>query len=396
MPARFLQRVARARHQVVRWFRPAGTWSRRRVATAAAAGVVVIGLVAGLLVGLGSAPTPKSAAKAPHYAARTTTTARAKPHHKPAKKVVKSRPGPPTCPLTGLRPPGGTVPRRELVAVKVGNNPTARPQSGLEDADIVYDTLAEGGITRYIAVFQCHDAPEVGPIRSVRWDDWHILYAFGHAALSFVGGVIPNQDQIAALKWICNLNDFVQPQLYHQDPYRVRPDATYSPTITLYSACPPSTPPPAPWPFSLQVPPGSGPVSSAEVDYSPDADVVWAYNARDDAFLHFFREGGALVPDFSASGARIWARNVLVEFVQIQYGPYAESPGSTGDVESITQGSGVAYLLRDGRVLKGRWIRTHWAYMTRFVGPGGRPFTFHPGNTWVEIVPVGDSFSLTP
>jgi hypothetical protein len=354
------------------------------------------GLVAALVLTLGSGPAvaPRAATSAP-TTTKTTTKARAKARPKPAKPVAKRRPAPPTCPLTGLRPPGGIVPQRELLAVKVGNNPTARPQSGLEDADIVYDTLAEGGITRYIAVFQCHEAPEVGPVRSVRWDDWHILYAFGHAALGYVGGVIPNQDQIASLKWICNLNDFLQPQLYHQDPYRVRPDATYAPTSLLWSACPRSAPPPAPWAFSTNVQRGSGPVASVEIDYSPDADVVWAYNAEDHAFLHYFREGGSLVPDFSAGGTRIWARNVLIEVVRIQYGPYAESPGSTGDVESITQGSGAAYLLRDGRLLKGRWVRGHWSYMTRFVGPGGKPFTFQPGNTWVELVPVGVPVDFT-
>jgi hypothetical protein len=286
-----------------------------------------------------------------------------------------------------------------VLAVKVGNNPSARPQSGLESADVVFDTLAEGGITRYIAVYQCNEAASVGPIRSVRWDDWHILAQFRRAALAFVGGVIPNQNTVASQKWICNLNDFVHPEVYYQDPYRVRPDATYSSTGEMWSKCPNVPPPATLFKFSTRVQPGSVPVSEAEIVYSPyQADVVWQWSAVKGAFLHDYRENGVLVPDRSAGQVWLRAHNVLIIVTGLKYGPYAESPGSTGDVESITMGQGPAYLLRNGRLIRGTWIRRHWVYLTRFVGPGGRNFSFEPGATWVEIVPRGYpiSFSYPP
>jgi hypothetical protein len=204
-----------------------------------------------------------------------------------------------------------------VLAVKVGNNPSARPQSGLEDADVVFDTLAEAGITRYIAVYQCDEAPTVGPRRSVRWDDWHILAQFGRAGLAFVGGVIPNQNTVAAQKWICNLNDFVRPNLYHQDPYRVRPDATYSSTALLWSVCPRVRPPPSLFDFSERVQPGSTPVRSAEIVYSPyESDIVWQWSAARHAFLHGYREGGVVVPDYSAARIRLRAANLLMRRAQ--------------------------------------------------------------------------------
>ena len=72
------------------------------------------------------------------------------------------------CPLSGVPAPTGGVPNRPAMAVKVDNYPTARPQSGLDKADIVFEQPVEGGITRYVAVFQCNDAFLIGPVRSAR------------------------------------------------------------------------------------------------------------------------------------------------------------------------------------------------------------------------------------
>ena len=77
--------------------------------------------------------------------------------HKPAK--------PPTCPLTGVAP-HHAVPDRPALAIKVENLPEARPQAGLERADIVYEEPVEGGITRFIVVYQCQDSKRIGPVRS--------------------------------------------------------------------------------------------------------------------------------------------------------------------------------------------------------------------------------------
>ena len=93
-----------------------------------------------------------SATPARKVAAPTTT----KPTAKPAATA--------TCPLTGQPVPGGgPVPQRPALAVKVDNYPAARPQSGLDKADVIYEEPVEGGITRYAAVFQCQEATLVGP-----------------------------------------------------------------------------------------------------------------------------------------------------------------------------------------------------------------------------------------
>lgn len=382
-------------------FRRDGKLSARRLGAASGAVLVLLaGIGVGSYFAASSGGTPSAAAMVQtHHPMRHTAKAphRKRARHRRARVVkVKRPPAPPVCPLTGLRPPHGRIPHREVLAVKVGNNPSARPQSGLDSADVVFDTLAEGGITRYIAVYQCGSTPSIGPIRSVRWDDWHILAQFRRAALAFVGGVIPNQNTVASSRWICNLNDFVRPNLYHQNPFRVRPDATYSSSALMWSVCPRVPPPSQLFDFSKRIQPGSRPVSKAEIVYSPYySDVVWQWSAKKGVFLHDYRENGALVADRGADGIWLRAHNVLIMVVKIRYGPFVESPGGTGDVESITIGHGPAYLLRDGRLIKGTWIRRHWAYMTRFRGPDGHNFWFEPGDTWVELVPPNDPITFT-
>ncbi|MGH9304731.1 MAG: DUF3048 domain-containing protein, partial [Acidimicrobiales bacterium] len=119
------------------------TFRRRRLAALGIAIVVVGGVAGGLVATSGGAPTHN----------------RGRRHH----PVVVAK----LCPLTGLAPASGTVPDRPALAVKIGNEPEgARPQSGLNEADIVYDTPAEGFVMRYMAVYQCNDARAIGPVRS--------------------------------------------------------------------------------------------------------------------------------------------------------------------------------------------------------------------------------------
>jgi hypothetical protein len=364
-------------------------WGPRRVATMGAAVLVLLG-GAGAGAYLASGPAAAKGRASGATLPRPSTTV-----HRvaPASAHQTGETGGPTCPLTGLPAPGGKVPQRPVLAVKVGNNPSARPQSGLEDADIVFDTLAEGGITRYIAVYQCGNSPAIGPVRSVRWDDWHILQMFGRADLAFVHGITPDTDTVQSLPWVCDLDDFAHPDLYQQDPNRVPPDATYTSTAALWGACPPGPAPPAIFHFGK--PNLASPVASVEIPYSYAADVVWQWSAAEHAFLHYYREGG-LVADLDEHGNQLRATNVVVEVVTLQYGAYAETPGGTGDVESQTEGSGPAYVLRNGVLEKGTWNRPSWSDITTLTGADGRPMTLQPGNTWVEIVPTSDALTFTP
>src|SRR6185312_9136905 len=104
-------------------------------------------------------------------------------------------PPPPVYPLTGVQSPGVVV--RPALAVKIENSIDARPQTGLNAADMVWEEVVEGGITRYVAVYQSVLPPEVGPVRSVRPMDPAIAAPL-HGLLAFSGGQQQYVDAVSA------------------------------------------------------------------------------------------------------------------------------------------------------------------------------------------------------
>ncbi len=119
------------------------------------------------------------------------TTHQASAVVKPTTTTTTSTVPAPACPLTGVPAPGGSVPQRPAMAVKIDNYPAGRPQSGLDKADVIFEEPVEGGITRFAAVFQCQDAALIGPVRSARNIDIGILGQLGNPLLAHVGGINP-------------------------------------------------------------------------------------------------------------------------------------------------------------------------------------------------------------
>ncbi|MGA8297510.1 MAG: DUF3048 domain-containing protein [Acidimicrobiales bacterium] len=287
------------------------------------------------------------------------------------------------CPLTDLPAPGGTVPDRQPVAVKIGNETTARPQTGLNEADIVFDTPAEGGIMRYIAVFQCQSASNLGPIRSVRWVDWHVLQVFPHVVLSFVGGVLPNQQTVASLSFIDDANEFLHYAAYHQDPQRVAPDSTYSSTQALLALFPKQSAPPPIFRYSASLPTGAHPASSVAINFSYGTDVIWKWDASAGQWVHTY--SGQTDID-ALTGKPVTTTNIVVEVVHYTIGPYVESTGGSGDVQSMTVGRGRAFIFRDGQYIPVIWHRPSLNSTTTFVSNTGQKVGLAPGRTWVEYL----------
>ena len=91
------------------------------------------------------------------------------------------------APLTGLPDVSAAIAQRPALIVKIDNDAAAPPQSGLDQADVVYEEVVEGGITRYMAIFQSQDASPVGPVRSVRGTDSDIVRPIG-GLFAYSGG----------------------------------------------------------------------------------------------------------------------------------------------------------------------------------------------------------------
>jgi hypothetical protein len=283
-----------------------------------------------------------------------------------------------------------TIPARPALLVKIGNEPDgARPQSGLNEADIVFDTPAEGFIMRYVAVFQCESAPVIGPTRSVRWVDWNMVAPeFGRPILAFAGGIDPNVNGLAAKSWLTGANLLEGAQdAGHRIDSRVAPDNLYTSATALYGLFPSEKTPPAPiFDFGAKVPTDWTPAAELAINFSYGTDVVWKWDPTEHQWLHTYSGE----PDIDTStGKQVTTTNIVVEIVHYQLGPYCESgcPGGSGDVESNLVGTGSGYVLRGGRAFAVTWHRPSVTAKTTFTDVHGAQVTLAPGRTWVEIVP---------
>lgn len=341
-------------------------------------------MIAGLAIGL---PIGLSGSRG-HGGARTptSTTAVTPPSTSTSRVVLHGR-----CPLTDL--PVKSVPRRPALLVKIGNEPYgARPQSGLDEADIVFDTPAEGFIMRYIAVYQCEDAPSIGPTRSLRWVDWHLARAFPHPILAFAGGINPDVNTVDSFGWLyaANLLEGAQGAATRISS-RVPPDNLYTNTSALYALAPEDhSVPPSIFHFEATPPSGGNRTASFSINFSYGTDVIWRWDPKLSAWVHTY--SGATDID-AWSGRPVTAANVVICSVSYSFGPYIESPGGTGDVESVTTGSGPGYVLRNGQAWRVTWHRPSLSSGFTFTDAAGNPVPLAPGRTFVELAPDGTAMS---
>ena len=288
-------------------------------------------------------------------------------------------PPPPSCPLTGLPAPHGRVPERPALAVKIENYPDARPQAGLQSADIVYEEPVEGGITRFITIYQCHDVGRVGPVRSDRTADPDVLAQFGVPVLAYSGGA-PNVDRALEDADLVALDETTGAKAFERDASRAAPHNLYAGTELLYRVAGSQEPAPAPvFTYADEVQGRSRKATSVHLPFSSTyADVWWTWNRKVGAWLRAHGQE----PHLAEEGGPVSAANVLVQVVDVVVGPRG---GITPHLELT--GSGKAYLFRDGRMIVGRWERPKLGDVTRFLTKTGQGFALAPGRTWVELFP---------
>jgi hypothetical protein len=301
------------------------------------------------------------------------------------------------CPLTGAPVPGGAaIPARPALAVKVDNYPDARPQSGLDKADVIYEEPVEGGITRYAAVFQCQDAPLVGPIRSARNIDIGILGQLGNPLEVHVGGINPVIANIAASP-IVNVDLGSYGSIITNPPGRNAPYDTYSSTAQMWGTHPTMTTPAAPlFAYSPPTPAPIGtPASSVNINFSGTSNVTWKYNPTLSQYQRFYN---GTTPDMLADGVQNAAANVVVQYVSISYGPWLENSDGGYEVQAALypDASGQAQVFRNGVEITGTWQRAALGSPTQFLTAAGAPITMQPGQTWVELVPNTIAAAVAP
>ncbi len=300
--------------------------------------------------------------------------------------TVTGRPSP--CPLTGeLRAGGRDAPSRPLFAVKVENTDAAYPLAGLHRADVIYEELVEGGITRFVALFQCEDSTRLGPVRSARTTDPKILLQYSDAPLLAYSGAAVPVTHILEDTGVASFTETSANAAYTRDDARAAPHNLFVSTKGLYRAAKAagadlSTPDPV-FAFDGDVPEPSRRARSASVTFSTStvAEWVWSHGS-------WVRKlGGA--PMVLEDGSRIAVANVVIQAVTVTTSNIVDASGSHSPTVDLT-GSGRAWVLRDGRLIAGRWTRGSLSDVTVFETKAGEEITLAPGKTLVELIPKED------
>jgi hypothetical protein len=300
---------------------------------------------------------------------------------------------PDTCPLTGAKPKSGSVPDRPALAIKVENLPEARPQAGVQFADVIYEEPVEGGITRFIVLYQCHDAKRVGPVRSARFTDLDILPQYGTQTLFGYAGGAPKVEQRVQESGLVDLG-FQQPKAAHafvRDPNRSAPHNLYTSTAALYRAGGTGGGLPTKvLSFSSKVPSTAKPASKVNLDFSGSANMFWTYNKAKDLWVRSYDTGPASLE----GGGSITARNVVVQVVKLKKTGIVDAAGNPSP-EVVATGTGACFVFRNGGVIRGTWNRPTDDDLTTYQDTAGNKISLSPGTTWIELLPNGITPSIT-
>jgi hypothetical protein len=329
----------------------------------------------------------KAASSATTTAPKSTSTA-------PTTTTVP--PPPPVAPLTGVLQPDAAKLNRVTIVVKVDNVDPARPQSGLEAADVVFEEMVEGRVTRLIAVFQSTDSARIGPVRSTRTTDLDLVSAFNHPLYSYSGG---NPNYVAQLRAspIVDVGADTYAGAYVRSGPHPVPHNLYTSTAALLSLAPKgSGPPPALFAYRAAgaAPSGAGAAPATHMDLNFGfSSASWDW----DAASQTWKRGQNGSPDTLQNGQQIAANNVIVELVPYVTDGYAVGEGINPPPaipKGQTVGSGTAMVFTGGQVIQAHWTKASSTAVTQFTDSANQPIQLAPGRTWVELPPIGTATNV--
>ncbi len=277
-----------------------------------------------------------------------------------------------------------------VIAVMVENLPPARPQSGLSRADVIYETLAEGGITRFMALFQSQEADVVGPVRSARTYFAEIVREYD-AWYAHVGG---NAD---ALRFIFqnklhNLDQFFSPQPYWRDPVRRKKGlehSMYTNTEDLRKIVAGSF-------FDTFEPWHFLPIEGQKIEQNPEHNAVeinfsypvfkvrWDY---DPVTENYTRSLGSIPHQDAQNDEVLKAKNIIAQYVKmtlVSHPPHGDEGAL--NMQLIGAGDGGGMLFRNGKSFPLTWRKAASGKRTYYYDENGEEILLTPGVIWVELV----------
>ena len=328
------------------------------------------------------ASTDTATTQAPTTTAAPTTV----PATSSSTSTTTTLPPIPRQPLIGIPLADGEEPiDHPALAVKIDNAPSARRNhSGLAVADLVYEEIVEGSITRFAAVFHSRGSDVVGPIRSGRSQDVDILTSLDQPLFAWSGGN-PGVEDLIANSTLVDLNWQAGGQGYYRGAGSL-PHNLYNSTERLWAQTPADHPgaPPEQFPY---VRPESEFAGTAVTGFDlamRGINVEWTWDADTGRFLRS-QQGAAHI---DAQHGRIGAHNVVVAGVE-----YKPSTIDARSPEAQTIGFGPLWVFSDGEVIFGTWIREAADQPWQFYDENDNEIGLLPGNTWVELaerMPVDD------
>lgn len=321
------------------------------------------------------------------------------------------------CPLNGVKYGADQAAwwkTHEPLIVMIENSQPARPQSGINAADVTYEAVAEGGITRTMNVFYCQDAGIVGPVRSARtyFLDWASEYG-GYPLYAHVGGAnTPGPanalGQINDYGWggYNDLNQFaIGFPVYYRDETRLGHEAAtehtmYSVTTKLWTVGKSrgitTSVKGTPWdnnfvPYKFEDASTTGSTSQViSIPWSgPDYAVTWTYNPKDNLY---YRENGGEKHIDRNTHKQLTARDVIVLF-------QTEKNANDGYEDGAHQlfgtiGTGDALVFMNGKEIHATWKKATRTDRTILTDSRGKEITFTAGKLWFEVLGVGSEVDV--
>ncbi|MFG1806241.1 DUF3048 domain-containing protein [Streptomyces sp. NPDC049040] len=254
-----------------------------------------------------------------------------------------------------------------VLAVKIDNVPAARPQTGLNDADIVYAMEVEGGLSRLMAVYDSkHLPPVVGPVRSARQTDLQLLAQYDKPALAFSGAqsallpVLKKSDDVTAVtgtKDFFRTHDHPAPHNEFLHPQKPADKGGTAKDIGLR--------------FAAATPPGGTAATNATAKM-PAARFSFTWN------------GSRYKVAMDGKTSPWTADNVIIQHVTVKESDFHSRTGFVPFSQTVGHGS--AQILRNGRSYAAAWDRPAEADGTAYT-VDGHTLPLHPGRTWIVLEP---------
>ena len=269
---------------------------------------------------------------------------------------------------------------RRILGVKVDNHLEARPQSGIEKADLIFEIWVEG-LTRYLAFFQASDVEYIGPIRSMRPTDIALQNPFGAGFVNSGG-----QDWVYELAWNSSVRYFLEPEGTFRISDRYPPHNLYGDTValrTLDDRGDYDEPLEALWNFG-EMPEDATPATQISMTYPYEFSSSWYWNP----VLNHYEKDTTGNPhyylDSEGNAQRVSADTLIVFEMDVYMTCYGCTSGRVVPV-TVTTGSGPAWILAEGKVVSGTWSRETDTEWFSIQDENGSDLKVPPGRIWVTL-----------